>query len=150
RGRLHARCGFGSGPARPGCLSRDSAASHGKTGTSGSDQYCRWRNETMKGSCLCGAVQYEAAQVGRIGHCHCITCRKAHAAAFASTARVNREHFRWVKGENKLASFEFSPGRVRRFCSVCGSHLVAERATDPHVVLRVATLDEDPGSRPGV
>jgi len=103
----------------------------------------------MKGSCLCGAIQYEADQLdGPIGHCHCNVCRKSHAAAFNSTAWVNRDHFRWLKGEDRLSSFESSSGKLRRFCSICGSHLVAERLGQPHIILRVATLDEDPGARP--
>ena len=41
----------------------------------------------MKGSCLCGAIVYEVDQLDMpILHCHCTTCRKAHAAAFTSTA----------------------------------------------------------------
>jgi ADP-ribosyl-[dinitrogen reductase] hydrolase len=103
----------------------------------------------MKGSCLCGAVTYEATLDDlKIGHCSCRTCRKAHAAPFAPTARVPREKFRFLSGEDRLGAFESSPGRLRRFCSVCGSHVVAERPGDPHVVLRVATLDDDPGITP--
>jgi len=103
----------------------------------------------MKGSCLCGAVAYEIDRLdGPIGHCHCHTCRKAHAAPFTSTAWVSREHFRWVKGQEWLSSFESSPGKLRRFCSLCGSHLIAERPAQPHVILRVATLDDDPGATP--
>jgi ADP-ribosyl-[dinitrogen reductase] hydrolase len=37
---------------------------------------------------------------------------------------------------------------MRRFCSVCGTHIVAERSDQPHVVLRVATLDDDPDAKP--
>ncbi|MDQ2730591.1 MAG: GFA family protein [Armatimonadota bacterium] len=103
----------------------------------------------MKGSCLCGAVIYEIDRLDRpILHCHCTTCRKAHAAPFAPTAGVMREHFRWLQGQDKLSSFESSPGKRRFFCSVCGSHLVAEREGQPHVILRVATLDDDPLARP--
>ena len=103
----------------------------------------------LNGSCLCGTVRYEIDQLDTpIGHCHCNTCRKAHAAAFASTARVMREHFRFKSGADKLGAFESSPGRFRRFCTGCGSHILAERLNDPHVVLRVATLDDDPGLRP--
>lgn len=105
----------------------------------------------MRGSCLCGELQYEIDQLDMpIGHCHCNTCRKAHAAAYTSTAGVNREHFRWIKGEDALASYESSPGKVRHFCSRCGTHLVAGRQAQKHVILRVATLDEDPGQRPGM
>lgn len=103
----------------------------------------------MKGSCLCGAVEYEIDSIDMpISHCHCRTCRKAHAAAFATTAGVMRENFRWMKGQDKLSTFESSPGKLRRFCSVCGSHLIAERQTQAHIILRVATLDEDPGCAP--
>ncbi|HHY50499.1 MAG TPA: GFA family protein [Alphaproteobacteria bacterium] len=105
----------------------------------------------MKGSCLCGAIEYEIDQLDMpIVHCHCRTCRKAHAAPFASTAGVMREHFRWTRGRDRLSSFESSPGKLRHFCSVCGSHLVAERPVQPRVILRVATLDEDPGARPAM
>ena len=103
----------------------------------------------MKGSCLCGTIAYEAAAPGlAIGHCSCRTCRKAHAAPFTPTARVPRDKFRWLSGADKLRAFESSPGRHRHFCSVCGSHLIAERPAEPHVIVRVATLDEDPGSKP--
>lgn len=103
----------------------------------------------MKGSCLCGAVIYEVDSIDfPIGHCHCQTCRKAHAAPFATTAGVMREHFRWLQGEEKLSVFESSLGKLRRFCSVCGSHLMAERTSLPHVIVRVATLDDDPYKTP--
>ncbi|WP_438269777.1 GFA family protein [Neptunomonas phycophila] len=37
----------------------------------------------ITGSCLCGKVSYEiSGEVGDIVHCHCVTCRKAHGAAF--------------------------------------------------------------------
>lgn len=105
----------------------------------------------MKGSCLCGAIEFEVDQLDMpISHCHCRTCRKAHAAAFASTAGVMREHFRWIKGKEKLSAFESSPGKLRYFCSICGAHLLAERPAQHHVILRVAVLDEDPGIKPAM
>jgi len=103
----------------------------------------------MKGSCLCGAIEYEVSTLDMpIIFCHCTPCRKAHAAPFAPTAGVLRENFRWLSGEDKLSCFESSPGKLRHFCSVCGTHLVAERPGQPHIILRVATLDDDPGMEP--
>jgi hypothetical protein len=105
----------------------------------------------LQGQCLCGAIGYEITQLdGAIVHCHCRTCRKAHASAFTSTVRVMREHFHWLRGEERLAAYESSFGKIRRFCSVCGSHIVAERPAQPHVILRAATLDDDPGSTPAM
>lgn len=103
----------------------------------------------MRGSCMCGSITYEVDRIDMpISNCHCRTCRKVHAAAFVPNAGVMREHFRWVKGKERLSAFESSPGKLRYFCSTCGSHLVAERVAQPHVILRVATLDDDPGFQP--
>ena len=100
----------------------------------------------MKGSCLCKGVEYEIDCLDMpILHCHCSSCRKAHSAASVPTAGVKREHFRWLKGEELLSAYESSPGKLRYFCKQCGSHLMAERPALSHVIVRVATLDEDPG-----
>lgn len=102
----------------------------------------------MKGSCACGAVGYEIDRIDLpVSHCHCQSCRKTHAAAFVTTAGVLREHFHWTRGQEKLSNYESSPGKLRRFCSLCGCHLVAGD-TAAAVIVRVATLDEDPGDRP--
>lgn len=104
---------------------------------------------TLHGSCLCQAIAYAVDSLDMpISHCHCHTCRKAHAAPFASTAGVMREHFRWTRGLELLSCFESSPGKLRHFCSRCGSHLMAERPAQPYVIVRVATLDDDPGQKP--
>jgi hypothetical protein len=101
----------------------------------------------LTGHCLCGRVRYEAdADLRGTIHCHCETCRRTHASAFSSIAAVPRERFRWVAGEELLSSYESSPGKFRRFCSVCGSHLFAEREGHPHVMLRLGCLDNGPTS----
>ncbi len=73
---------------------------------------------------------------------------RSDAAAFVSTAGVLRKHFRWTRGEAKLARFESSPGKLRHFCSLCGTHLIAERPAHAHVIVRVASLDDDPKITP--
>jgi len=96
----------------------------------------------LSGSCACGAVAYEVdGEMSPIVHCHCQTCRKTHAAAFSSIAAVSRRKFRWTAGEELLSTFESSPGKHRRFCSRCGSHLTAEREGHRSVMLRLGCLD---------
>lgn len=103
----------------------------------------------LSGSCLCGAVRYEIDGLdGPIGHCHCRTCRKSHTAAYASTARVNRNRFRWTTGREMVRGFLSSPDKTRYFCGTCGAHILAEREGQDQVILRVASLDDDPGERP--
>jgi hypothetical protein len=104
----------------------------------------------IRGSCLCGAVAYEAdALSGPIGHCHCRTCRKAHSAAFATTARAKRDAFHWTRGDDARRSFESTPGKLRWFCSRCGSQLMAEWTAQDEVILRIGGVDEGiDGMRP--
>lgn len=103
----------------------------------------------MKGSCLCGGVAYEVSQLDTpISHCSCHTCRKAHAAAFNTAAGVKHTHFRWVREQALLKSFESSKGKYRYFCSNCGTHLIAQRAGQAILTLRVATLDDAPQQTP--
>lgn len=103
----------------------------------------------MKGSCLCGEIQYEvAALASPIMHCSCMTCRKAHSAAFNTAAAVKKTDFRWLKGETLLSHFESSPGKIRSFCSRCGSQLIKTKTDSDDIVLRVGSLDDDPGVKP--
>jgi hypothetical protein len=40
-----------------------------------------------------------------------------------------------------LVGYQSSPGKFRRFCSKCGSHIFAERVGQPTVMLRLGCLD---------
>jgi hypothetical protein len=69
----------------------------------------------LTGSCLCGEIHYRIdGELGPIGHCHCHTCQKAHAAPFATTARVAREQFQWTRGADRVAHFESTLQPERR------------------------------------
>ncbi|TDI61340.1 MAG: GFA family protein [Alphaproteobacteria bacterium] len=105
----------------------------------------------LEGSCLCGKVAYEVyTEAKPIAHCHCETCRKAHGSAFASVMAVPRDRFRWVRGEDLLGVFESSQGKFRRFCSACGSHIIADRPAEPVVLLRLGCLDTRIKAKPAV
>ena len=96
----------------------------------------------ITGSCLCNQVTYTLKNgIEEIVHCHCQTCRKAHAAAFSSVAKIMDEDFEITRGEGLLKSYESSPGKQRYFCSNCGSQIYAKKAGTPHRVLRMGTVD---------
>ncbi len=97
-----------------------------------------------KGSCLCGAVEYEVTgPIGDITLCHCTMCRKEHGAPFGAYAPVRWENFQVVHGENKLKRYRSSADITRTFCSECGSTLQFIRDERPGFGLAVATLDTD-------
>ncbi|MBN7796284.1 GFA family protein [Parahaliea mediterranea] len=88
----------------------------------------------ITGSCLCGSVKYEIhGEVSDIVHCHCVTCRKAHGAAFSSVAAVKDSDFT-LTSNHALGAFESSKGKMRYFCSNCGTQIYAKREGTPHIM----------------
>lgn len=87
------------------------------------------------GSCLCGKVKFEiSGTVGPIQICHCRQCRKAQGSAFAANVPVNEINFRFLTGEDNLASYESSPGKHRYFCRIFGSPIFSRTIKLPGVL----------------
>jgi hypothetical protein len=99
---------------------------------------------------MCGGVKYEAeGPLVGMGRCHCVQCRKASGAEFATNGSVTKESFRLMAGEALLGRYESSPGQFRVFCTRCGSPLFKEDANRPYQVrLRLGCLDSEPRQPP--
>lgn len=103
-----------------------------------------------RGGCLCGAVRYQIeGPLAAIQICHCGQCRKAQGTAFATNIPVRAEQLRFIYGREGIREFESSPGKLRAFCSNCGSPLYSRRV-DAHDTLRIraGTLDAPIDARP--
>ena len=102
-----------------------------------------------KGSCLCGAVEYEiGGELGPVVYCHCSRCRKSNGSAFAAVSPVASKEFRIVKGRESLRTYSNGAGFHREFCGNCGSPIITRRDSQPEVVrLRIGTLDTPVGSK---
>jgi len=105
----------------------------------------------ITGQCLCGAVRYQInAAPLTMYHCHCLQCRRASGASFATSMLVRTESFELTAGEDLLSSFESSPRKRRHFCSKCGSPIFSADEASPQIrSIRSGTLDGDPEVRPG-
>lgn len=104
----------------------------------------------LQGSCLCGKVSYLASieqDSINISHCHCTHCQKAHAAAFATYTRVNRQQVN-IMGAEHLQHYDSSAHAKRSFCQHCGSQLLfVYRHLPDAAFLTVATLNQTPAIR---
>lgn len=106
--------------------------------------------EPLTGSCLCGGVRFEiTAPFLNANHCHCSRCRK-HSGTFGLTqARVPRDGFRLVAGEDLIRVYRPEDGMVKAFCSVCGSSLFGRTWPEgEEISVRLGALDGDAGIRP--
>ena len=103
----------------------------------------------ITGSCHCQTVRFEISEEIRgFMHCHCQTCRKIHGTVYGSSALVRKTGFKVVAGEDSITAYESSPGKKRCFCARCGSHVYAYFDANPEeIILRVGTLDGEPGVR---
>jgi hypothetical protein len=103
----------------------------------------------LRGSCLCGNVQYEIEGEPRWTYqCHCGKCRKASGSSFATNIIVDADKFRITAGRDRLRGFESSPEKFRYFCSDCGSPIYSHGEKTKQIVsVRCGTLDQDPGVR---
>ena len=103
----------------------------------------------LRGSCLCGTITYLVrGGIGRISHCHCSMCRKAHGAAFGTYAPVAWKGFEILTGEDSLRRYRSSDHVTRTFCGECGSTLQYIPDGRSGFGLAIGTLDDDPKRRP--
>ncbi|HZF26128.1 MAG TPA: GFA family protein [Steroidobacteraceae bacterium] len=83
--------------------------------------------ETIRGACLCEAVQFEVTPPTKwCAHCHCTMCRRAHGAGLVTWFGAAHERFRLTAGEAQLQWYQSSPGARRGFCQRCGSSVFFE------------------------
>lgn len=99
-----------------------------------------------RGSCLCGGVQYQIdGELTDVLNCHCSMCRKLHASAFRTRAKVRTDDWTTLKGQDLIRFYESSPGEYKGFCSVCGSSLYTRFDAVPEILgFPLGTLDTDP------
>lgn len=101
-----------------------------------------------RGSCLCGAVQFEAGLFDSMVHCHCSMCRKHHGAMFATFLTGAANSFRWLAGEDAVAVYRSSAKGLRPFCRTCGSVTPSVLPEIGMAFIPAGNLEGDPGLRP--
>ena len=104
---------------------------------------------TLKGSCLCGSVQYELAGTPlRFLHCHCKRCRKASGTGHATNLILKSEGVDWKSGESNLRRYNVPDAErfATTFCVACGSPL--PRVGKGMVVIPAGSLDSMPDMLP--
>ena len=101
-----------------------------------------------RGSCLCGAVQFESGPFDSMVHCHCSMCRKHHGAMFATFLSASPDRLHWLSGEQQVVTYRSSGQGLRPFCRVCGSVVPVVLPHMAAAFVPAGNLEDDPGRRP--
>ena len=102
-------------------------------------------DHTYHGSCFCGAVEIEVTgEPVAMGYCHCDSCRSWAAAPINAFTLWKPEAFKITKGADKVGSFSKNPTSHRKWCKVCGGHLVNDHPLWGVVDVYAATIPEFP------
>lgn len=103
---------------------------------------------TVKGSCLCGSVQYEVTGgAQRFYHCHCKRCRKATGTGNASNLFFTPQtSISWIQGEDMLVRYKVPEAErfYNCFCQQCGSPMPRVVPELNGVLIPGGSLDTEP------
>ena len=100
---------------------------------------------SLKGSCLCGAVTYEASgEPKRFYHCHCARCRKVTGTGHASNLFLQPATLTWLTGEEQIRAFKVPEAQrfTNSFCANCGSRVPRQARDSDIVMIPAGSLDD--------
>jgi hypothetical protein len=85
-------------------------------------------HRVARGECNCGAVRYQTeGDLWGVFVCHCSICRRSTGSNGIAVVLVPKEHFRWVQGEEHIASWKKPDADWQTwFCKTCGSPVPGE------------------------
>jgi len=106
---------------------------------------------TLSGSCLCGAVRFEAVgEPARFYHCHCGRCRKASGTGHATNIMLKPGTVKWLQGEDLLGRYKVPEAErfATCFCRTCGGPMPRHVQELDLVVIPAGSLDSVPPMQP--
>lgn len=95
------------------------------------------------GSCVCGAVRFEATlDLATASRCNCTFCTKLGTTGVIARPAA----LRLLQGADSLATYGSNPAGHRSFCRVCGTHPFSaghlEFLGGDYVSININTLDD--------
>src|SRR5258708_38666971 len=101
------------------------------------------KEESMShvGSCFCGAVEVEVTGAPEaMGYCHCSSCRSWSASPVNAFTLWKADAVKVTAGAEHIATFEKTSFSQRKFCKLCGGHLISRHPPVGLVDVYAATI----------
>jgi hypothetical protein len=85
------------------------------------------RDDILTGGCFCGSVQLKTTgQPVAMGYCHCDSCRLWSASPVNAFTLWKPESVEITHGADRIAAYSKTSASRRKWCAVCGGHLLNE------------------------
>jgi hypothetical protein len=93
------------------------------------------------GHCFCGAVELiVSGEPAAAGFCHCTSCRSWSAAPVNAFSLWKPDAIRVTKGPEHIGVYHKTEKSHRKFCKVCGGHLLTDHPPWGLVDVYAATI----------
>jgi len=87
-------------------------------------------DQTYSGTCFCGAVEVTVTGTPvAMGYCHCTSCREWSAGPVNAFSLWDPKAVKITRGADKVAGYQRSDTSIRKWCTVCGGHILTEHPT---------------------
>ena len=98
-------------------------------------------SSSYNGSCFCGAVQLAVTgEPVAAGYCHCESCRSWSAGPINAFSLWKPDQVKVTSGADKIGTYHKTELSYRKFCTVCGGHLMTEHPPWSLVDVYAATI----------
>jgi hypothetical protein len=107
-------------------------------------------SRSYSGSCFCGSVQVTVTgEPAAMGYCHCESCRRWSAGPVNAFTLWPPAAVKITQGADLLGSYSKNPTSHRKWCKVCGGHVLTEHPTMGLTDVYAAVISDFP-YKPGV
>jgi hypothetical protein len=103
------------------------------------------RENAYKGRCFCGAVELRVVgKPAAMGYCHCTSCREWSAGPVNAFILWPPTAVTITRGADQLASYSKTEQSIRKWCKVCGGHVLTEHPGFQLTDVYAATIPDFP------
>lgn len=82
---------------------------------------------SLTGSCFCGAVEVTVTgEPAAMGYCHCESCRRWSAGPVNAFSLWKPDAAQISKGAENVGTYNKTPSSYRKWCKLCGGHVMTE------------------------
>jgi hypothetical protein len=96
---------------------------------------------TYQGKCFCGSVELSASgEPAAMGYCHCESCRSWSAGPVNAFTLWDPQSVKVTKGAEHIGTYHKTDASHRKFCKLCGGHLMTDHPGFKLVDVYAATI----------